>query len=77
MNYHPAYHPNHGKPWTTKDQQYLIDYYEKLGPEQISFDLGRTIHTIMERACLLRKQGIMKKPVNRPYHKRMKLEERH
>ncbi len=61
MKYHPKYHPNQGKPWTTEDQKYLIEYYEQLGPEQISFDLGRTIHTVMTRAYELRKKGVMPK----------------
>ncbi len=74
MNYHPDYHPNQWRPWTTTDQQYLIDYYEALGPDQISFDLGRTIHTIMTRAYELRKNGEMPKPKRRVRHRRVRLE---
>ncbi len=25
MQYHPDFHPNHGKPWKTTEQKYLID----------------------------------------------------
>ncbi len=50
MQYHPDYHPNHGKPWKQPDQVYLIQRYDLDGPEQVSFALGRTIHTIMTRA---------------------------
>lgn len=70
MNYHPDYHPNQGTPWTTTDQQYLIEFYEKLGPEQVSLDLGRTIHTVMTRAYELRKRGEMPKAAGKTYHRR-------
>lgn len=74
MQYNPDYHPNQGSPWTTKDQQYLIDWYAKLGPDQVSLDLGRTIHTVMQRACKLRKQGLMRKPEKTIYHSRLRLD---
>lgn len=61
MRYHPAFHPNHKKPWTILDQKYLIENYVSDGPEEISFALGRTINTIMERVCALRKKGVMPK----------------
>lgn len=61
MNYHPEYHPNNGKPWTTTDVKYLIEYYEKIGPEQVGLDIGRTIHAVMTRAYELRKKGLMPK----------------
>lgn len=73
MNYHPDFHPNQGTPWTTTDQQYLIEFYEKLGPEQVSLELGRTIHTVMTRACELRKCGDMPKPAVKKYHRRMRM----
>lgn len=61
MNYHPDVHHNQGKPWTAADQKYLIEHYEKIGPDQISLELGRTIHTVMTRAYGLRKKGLMPK----------------
>ncbi len=42
MNYHPDFHANHGKPWSTTDQKFLIDNYELMGSEEISFSLERT-----------------------------------
>jgi hypothetical protein len=72
MKYHPDIHTNQKKPWSNSDQKYLIENYENLGPEQISFDLGRTIHTVMTRAYELRKQGTMpKRSANAKAHKRM------
>jgi len=73
MNYHPEYHPNQGTPWTTTDQSYLIEFYEKIGPEQMSLELGRTIHTVMTRAYKLRKSGEMPKPAVKTYHRRTRM----
>jgi hypothetical protein len=72
MKYHPEYHHKHGQPWIITDQKYLIEYYEKLGPEQVSFALGRTIHTVMQRAAELRKAGLMPMPKTQSYHRRMR-----
>lgn len=74
MHYHPDFHPNHKKSWTTKDQQYLIDWYEKIGPDQVSLDLGRTIHVVQQKACMLRKRGLMPKPVKASKHKRTRFD---
>lgn len=61
MRYHPDFHPNQGRYWTTVDQQFLIDNYARIGPEECSLALGRTIHTIMQKAYSLRKAGLMPK----------------
>ncbi|MFQ2833197.1 hypothetical protein ACK3YH_20670 [Aeromonas caviae] len=72
MNYHPDYHANHKKPWTSEDAQYLIENYDKVGPEEVSFTLERTIHTVMTYACSLRKNGKMPPvPANKPKHRRI------
>ena len=68
MNYNPAFHPKQKQPWTTTDQKYLIENYECDGPEAVSFALGRTIHTVMTRACKLRKNGEMRKPEKIVHH---------
>ena len=61
MNYQPELHTNHNKPWLTQDEKYLIEMYEKIGPDQMALTLGRTIKTVMDRACELRKKGLMPK----------------
>lgn len=72
MNYHPEYHANHKKPWSTEDSQYLIDNYDKVGPEEISLTLERTIHTVMTRAYELRKSGQMPPvPAKKVKHRRV------
>lgn len=70
MQYHPDFHANQKLPWTTVDERYLVDNYEKLGPEEVSFALERTITTVMTRAYILRKKGIMPKPMRRTIHRR-------
>lgn len=70
MKYNPELHGEHGTPWTTTDEKYLIERYELDGPEEVSLSLERTIHTVMERARLLRSKGRMAKPVEKSYHKR-------
>lgn len=70
MQYHPAFHAKQKLPWTTLDERYLMENYEKLGPEEVSFALERTIHTVMTRAYQLRKKGIMQKPKCKKIHRR-------
>ena len=70
MLYHPDYHPNHKAPWTTADQRFLIENYAGIGPEETSLALGRTIHSVMQRATDLRRDGVMPKPKGMPHTKR-------
>lgn len=71
MRYSPDYHAKHTKAWTNKDEQYLIENYVSQGAEAVSFALERTISTVMERACVLRKAGKMpKRQKGDPIHKR-------
>jgi hypothetical protein len=71
MQYHPDYHAKHGQPWTTKDEQFLIENYVKIGPEETSFALERTIHTVMTKAAALRKADRMPQAGKVVKHKRM------
>lgn len=71
MRYHPEFHPNQGRYWTNVDQQFLIDNYARIGPEECSLALGRTIHTVMQKAYRLRQQGLMLKPKRRANHNRL------
>lgn len=73
MKYHPDYHGKQRTPWTTTDEKYLIANYVSAGPEQVSLALERTVHTVMARACELRKAGRMAKVAGkRSYSKRMR-----
>lgn len=71
MNFHPDFHAKQGTPWTMADQNYLIESYEALGPEQTAMALERTIHTVMQRACELRKKELMAKRTKGTTHKRL------
>lgn len=62
MNYNPQIHFNNGKSWNEEDVNYLINWYEIIGIEEMSFALGRTEKTIMHKVHLLRKEGKMKRP---------------
>lgn len=62
MKYNPEFHTKSGQPWEEDDIQYLIDWYEKIGPEEMSFALERPISAIIQKATVLRKKGFIKKP---------------
>lgn len=70
LKYHPDFHTRHNKPWLTKEEKYLIENYEKDGPEATAMALERTIGVCMTRAYQLRKQGKMPKRTSKTIHKR-------
>jgi hypothetical protein len=59
IKYNSDLHANHNKPWLSQDEKYLIEMYEKIGPDKVALALERTIGTVMDRACELRKKGLM------------------
>jgi hypothetical protein len=71
MFYNPEFHSNTGKAWSQDDLQYLIDWYDIVGAEEISFALERTINTVQLRATELRKKGLMPKPAKQIHHERL------
>lgn len=72
MEYNPLFHSNNRKPWLKEDTQYLIDWYEIIGPEEIGFALDRTIKSVMHQVTVFRKNGKMKKPFKKTYTKKIK-----
>lgn len=70
MNWHPDFHVPRKTPWTTSDEQYLIENYATLGPKEVGMVLGRTENTVTNRVCELRKAGRMPKPAKRTYTRR-------
>ncbi|MCB2297765.1 hypothetical protein [Clostridium tagluense] len=70
MKYNPSYHENTGKPWTTDDLEYLINWYYKIGTDEMMFALGRPATTICGKVNELKKNGLMKKPAIRTFHRR-------
>ncbi|MDP4174175.1 MAG: hypothetical protein Q8933_09425 [Bacteroidota bacterium] len=72
MNYNPEFHANNGKLWGKEDVQYMIDWYNIIGPEEMSYALERTIKTIQAKATELRRKGLLTKPAKQMHHKRIK-----
>jgi biotin operon repressor len=69
MKYRADLHPNHGKPWTMPEQNYLIEHFENDGTQQISLALGRTEATIASKVQSLRKSGAMSIPERKIKHR--------
>lgn len=61
MKYNPEYFGQHGTPWHSDDLTYLADWYDIIGPEEMSLALERTPDSVMERVRVLRKEGAMTK----------------
>ncbi|WP_443659909.1 hypothetical protein [Clostridium algidicarnis] len=72
MTYNPLFHANNSKRWSKEDEQYLIDWYYIVGPEEISYALDRTIATVMGKAAKFRKEGLMVKPARQMWHGRIR-----
>lgn len=61
LKYNPEIHFSQGTPWSISDKQYLIDWYDIIGPEEMSYALGRTEYSIVNYVFLLKKQGLFKR----------------
>ena len=59
MRYNPELHDRQGQPWTVEETQYLIEWYHKIGAEEMSLALGRSENTIATRINRLRSKGVM------------------
>lgn len=64
MTYNPELHDMQGQPWTVEEAQYLIDWYNIIGAEEMSLALGRSENTIATRVNRLRSKGLMNKDKN-------------
>ncbi|PRR70883.1 hypothetical protein [Clostridium thermopalmarium] len=74
IKYNPAFHTKHKTPWSMEDLQYLVNWYDIIGPEEMSFALERPVTAIQQKVTVLRRQGYMKKPDKFGYHRRIKKE---
>lgn len=74
MHYNPEFHSKSGTLWNQEDLQYLIDWYDIAGPEEMAFALERTVKTVQMKVTELRKKGVMVKPSKIIHHKRLKKE---
>ena len=71
MKYNQELHPNQGKPWSYEDINYLIDWLEIIGYEEMSLALGRSEITLRDKVFKLRKEGLMGKPNKKIHHQRL------
>jgi len=71
MKYNPLFHQNMKTPWKSEDLEYLKEWYESIGPEEMSFALERTIQSTMEMARKLREKGTMRKPLKQIHIRRV------
>lgn len=62
MLYNPLYHRRTGKKWSKDEIRYLIDWYDIIGVDEMSYALERTPYTINNHVYQLRKRGVMKTP---------------
>lgn len=58
MKYHPDFHPNHGKPYTTKENAFIIQHYRKGKVQWLSMVLGRTEHSLRRHREEIAEQGL-------------------
>jgi DNA-binding MarR family transcriptional regulator len=56
--YHPEFHPNHRKPFTAEELEYLCRFYEVDDSRTMAFALGRTESTVLAKVSELKKRGL-------------------
>lgn len=61
MKYNPDLHERQGQPWEDEEKEYLINWYNIIGLEEMSLALGRTEGTIATKVNIFRNQGWMPK----------------
>lgn len=69
MKYHPEFHPNHGKPFTTGELIYLCKFYEYDGALLVGHALGKVPHVINSKVAKLKHQGRFEYYKNMSYEK--------
>lgn len=53
--YNPEFHPNHGKPYTQSDLEYLCKFWGVDEAKSLAFALGRPEHSLASKVNSLRK----------------------
>lgn len=61
MEYNAELHDRVGEPWTEEEIQYLTEWYDIIGAEEMSLALGRTEMSISNKVNSLRNRGQMKR----------------
>lgn len=55
MKYNPYFHKNNRKPWTEEELQYLTNWYDIIGAQEMSFALERTPSSIYTKYRQIKK----------------------
>lgn len=74
MKYNPEFHKRCGVVWNKSELKYLVDWYDKIGAEEMSFALERPISAVSEKVAVLRRRGIMRRPIKYKRHTKEKYE---
>ncbi|GIP14374.1 hypothetical protein J40TS1_00160 [Paenibacillus montaniterrae] len=56
---HPDFHPNHGKPFSVDDLEYLCMFYETDNVRSLSYALGKSEHVIAVKYSRLKQEGLV------------------
>lgn len=59
MSYHPDFHPNHGKPFSQEDLEYLCTFYGIDDARTLSFAMGKTEHVCRVKIAKLKAAGLV------------------
>ena len=70
MMYNPRFHKNNRKVWEANDLDYLANWYDIIGPEEMSFALERTIKSVMQKIVSVRRKKDL--PITKHYIKRIR-----
>ncbi|KIL42102.1 hypothetical protein SD70_02660 [Gordoniibacillus kamchatkensis] len=57
MKYHPEFHFNHKKPYSTKESAYIVQNYRRGEVKNLALIIGRTEHCIRSKVDYFRKTG--------------------
>ena len=75
MKYNPEFHKRSGMIWNKDELDYLINWYDKIGAEEMSFALERPITSVAQKVNILRGRGVMQKPTKYMRHVRARYED--
>lgn len=76
MKYNPSLHDRQGKPWDDEEKDYLINWYNIIGMEEMSLALRRTEGTVANKVNQFRKLGKMPKEAPRKIERILKFDNR-
>jgi len=76
MKYNPDLHDRQGKLWDDDEKEYLINWYNIIGLEEMSLALGRTEGTVANKVNQLRSLGKMPIEPPRKIERMLKIDNR-